>query len=457
MNSFFYKKSKAWRVIALVQISLFIIYLSLNIENVGDMGVGRVYLAIFLILSSAILLVKLIQDGIVIRAHLFLFLIYITWVVVRVVVDFQDINYLKSVTIATTGGIFLFFIIGAFVRWGMDEIIYSNNIFLLKFLIIIFLFTTALIFQGLQERLMDRIDIFLIEDNNASYQRPGNFMVMLFAVKSLAYLIIAIKTDTKKFFTLLFWLLFYSLGMVLNLVNSQMIGSNAATALTAAIYLITVTTSLLVSNKLIREKYSNGQLRLLSKHVFKKIFKYIAFIFFSILTIIILLIQKTDLDFEKTRIFGFGSGENSSINSRFKILKETGIEQIGYAPIFGNLDVARLTTGSAGDTLHNFIPSIFAELGLVGLIIVILLFLFLIINFINTVKNSPKNNIGFLQSMINLWLFTVFILLFLYANIAVGYGWSVMWFFIGLSTKIFINKTSDKSIGTYEQPPYFPH
>ena len=444
MNLFVYRESSIRQTSAIIQIILLIIYLSLNIINIGEMGTGLLLLAIFFALSSAILLFEAIQGNLVVRIHFFLFLLYVAWIIFRVVVDLQDINYLKKITIATTGGVLLFFLIGVFIRWGMNEIIYSKNLYIIKFLIIIFLFTNALILQEFQGRLMDHTDIFLIEDIEGSYQRPGNFMVMLFIMESLAYLVIAAKIDTKKIFTLFFWLLLYSLSMVLNLINSQMIGSNAATALTAVIYLITVITSLWAFNKLIRKKYLTGQLRLLSRSVLKKIFKYFISVIFIILTITILLVQTTDIDFQKTRIFGFGSGENSSINSRFEILRETGTDQMGYAPIFGNLDVARLTTGDAGTTLHNFIPNILAALGTIGLLIVILLFLSLMRHLLKVIQNSEKNETGFIKSSFGLWIFLIFIFLFLYANISVGYEWPVMWFFVGFSTTIFSIKYNSR-------------
>ena len=71
------------------------------------------------------------------------------------------------------------------------------------------------------------------------------------------------------------WLGIYSIGMVLAVISSQMIGSNAATANLLAIYLVTCVLALLIFNKNIRQAFYNKNLRLpLSKQTFKKLIKY---------------------------------------------------------------------------------------------------------------------------------------------------------------------------------------
>ena len=167
-----------------------------------------------------------------------------------------------------------------------------------------------------------------------------------------------------------------------------------------------------------------------------------------VLITVFIILHVTDFDLSKTRIFGFGSGENSSLSSRASIFKEEALDQLSYSPILGNANVAKITTGNSGEFLHNFIPNIIAELGLVGLLIITLILFSVFSILLKKIKNSSRDEKGFNKFIINMWLFFILLFLFFYANIAVEKSWAVIWFYIGFSVNViyFKNRSSEKWI-----------
>lgn len=430
------------QAVAVLQVLLLLSYFFLNIVNVGEVGKALPLLIVFFILAVVGLFLQLWCGFLVIKLHFFVFLFFLAWLSFRVIIDFQNVERLKQVTVATTGGVLLFFLLGTFVRQALDRIIMVDRLGLTKLLLIIFVLASALVFVSFQGRILDRSNIFYIEGVDGGYQRPGNFMIVLFVISSFLYLSIAARFQTRKPMSLLCWLVFYSAGLLFNLINSQLIGSNAATLNVLVIYLMTVVFSLFVFNRSVRYGFLNDYLVLpFSNAVMNKIIKYSVFVSLLGVVAVVTFVQIAGFDLDKIRVLGFGTGENSSVNSRVKILKETGEDQMAYSPFLGDLDVARLKTGDAGNALHNFIPNVIAELGLVGLIIVMLLFVLILRSLLKTMKLSARDGHGFVLAMISFWLFFVYIFLFLYANFAVGKEWPVIWFFLGFAVCVFSSDT----------------
>lgn len=440
-NTFSINKASLVGLYPLAQILLLIIYLSLNIENVGDMGTGLVFLAGFVALSFIHLLLALLKNRLTIAFLFFNFLLFVAWLSFRVAVDMGSLEELKQITVATTGGVLLFFLVGSFVRQAASML--KEKLSFSKLVILVCLIAVVSIFSAYKLRLLEGNDIFYISGVEGGYQRPGNFMIMLFLMASYLCLIIASSFKTQSRISFVLWMLVYGLIAGVLVVDSQMIGSNAATANVLAIFMMTLVISFLAFSKKTRNNYASNKLRFpLSKKALKWLIKYT---FVSLLTVVILVIfvmSLTEFDVSKTRAFGFGSGENSSINSRMEILKQTGVDQIGYAPILGNTNVAYLTTGDAGRILHNFLPNVWAELGLVGLAIVLSLFYQVFKKLFTNIKNTEITPAGYQQTIINFWLVFVLLWLFLYSNISVGKSWSVMWFVVGFSVSVFSARAS---------------
>ncbi|GAA3706795.1 hypothetical protein GCM10022421_12380 [Oceanisphaera sediminis] len=372
-----------------------------------------------------------------VRLHFFIFLLLVVWVSLKVVIDLGDLEYLKQITVATTGGILLFFFVGAFVRLSLERITEPESKFIFaKLALFVFFMISMVVFTSYQGRLLDRDDIFYIEGVDGNYQRPGNFLIMLFIMTSFVYLTIVTSVQGQKNTSIVFWLFIYSVGLFFYLISSQMIGSNAATANLTAVYLMTVVISFLAFNNKLRNAFLAGKLTIPnSKKILKFIVTFSVVAVLSVLIFSIVALRLSGFDLNKTNLFGFGAGEITSVTSRLDILLESGVEQMGYAPFLGNTNVAYLTTGNPGKTLHSFLPNVMAELGLVGLLLVVLLFFFVLRDLYNKSKLAKVNQVGFQSVVVNMWLFFLLIFLLLYSNIAVGIYWAVMWFFIGFASE----------------------
>lgn len=441
------KPQKTTLFVSFFQLVLLFSYLSMNIQNVGEMGIALPLLAGFIAIAGLLIFNQLVRFTLAIRLHLFVFFLFIGWFALRVIVDLGDIERLKAITIATTGGVLLFFMLGSFSRQAIDKLTQANlNMFYPKLLLLLFFLASLAIFISFKTRLV-RIDIFYIEGVQGGYQRPGNFLIMLFIMASFIYLALAAHPLTKGFIRFAVWLGIYTLSLVLALISSQMIGSNAATANLLAIYMMTSVISLLALNRVIRNRFRQGRLALpLSKFFLKKLFVYSSAILFAVFCLFIIAIQITGFDLSKTRAFGFGSGTNNSVNSRFDILFETGLTQLGYAPYLGNINVAKLTGSEVGEYLHSFFPNVMAELGLVGLILVLLLLYLCFFMLLVNMKKVPFNNNGFKDFIISFWLAFVLLWLVLYANISVEKSWPVMWFYLGFAVSVFVFDESKRKI-----------
>lgn len=440
------KPKKTTIFISLIQLILLFIYLGLNIQNVGSFGVALPLLVGFVAIGSFTVFNQLIRSNLVVRLNFFVFLLLTGWLAVRVIVDLGDMERLKALTVATTGGILLFSLLGCFARQVMDNLNEMKHSRLpIKLILLLFFFVSLALFISFKKRLI-RTDIFYIEGVEGGYQRPGNFLIMLFIMASFAYLALAAHPLTKSILRFFAWLFIYTLGFALALISSQMIGSNAATANLLAIYMMTCVIGFVALNRNIRIRFSQGRVALpLSKITFKRMSIYSAVTLITTLFLAVIAIQITGFDLSKTNVFGFGSGSNISLSSRIDILLETGTAQLSYAPFLGNLNVAEITTGSAGRTLHNFFPNVMAELGLVGLLLVLAILFLNFKNIIEKTKKAPVSSEGFKIAILNFWLIFIFFWLIFYVNIAVGKSWPVWWFFIGFSVSFFATKKQENS------------
>lgn len=414
-----------------IAIFLTIAYLSINIENVGSNGEALLLLVAFFLIAFFKNWSGLIHSEIVFSKILFVFFVFAGWLIFRVLINLHDIEYLKQITIATTSGIILFFLFGVFLRQNIDNILFENHIKYFKIFILFSLFGLFVIYLRFVDRLLERTDIFYIANANEGYQRAGNFMIIIFILLSLFFLCLSLKLEVRKKTIFFVWFGFYFTAMVFLLISSQMIGSNAATANVLAIYLITITISLLVFDKKLRELFYRKKLGNFKIHLM--IFKKTLLIVFFGLLFSCLLIWIINFDFNRLRVFGFGSDEASSFSTRMEILIKTGIDQIGFDPIFGNANVAYLTTGDSGRALHSFSLNILAEFGIFGLLGFYLILFYFLKKLIKSIKYVEYNEQGLLQIFCSYWFIFVFCFLFLYANFAVGKEWAVIWFFLGLA------------------------
>lgn len=434
------KKTSLVMLLFILQSSMLLIYLNANIVNVGEFGAALSLLAGYIIFSALLFLVLWLKQTLYFRVHFFIFLLLMAWVSIRVAIDLGDIQYLKKITIATTGGMFLFYFGGALLRVGNQRSVDCVHTFYVhKILLLLFFLLMIWMLYNFSQRI--RPDLFYLNDINGTYQRSGNFLSISFIVISSFYLNLVLKLIVQGASALsgFFWLNIYTFSTLMALIGSQLFGSNSATAVILGVYLITLVMALIISRKKIWLSYLKSKLalpwskRLLLHLTFKAIVGLGLFI-----GILALIISVTGFDITSLRLLGFGTGTNTSLFSRIDILIKTGANQIGYAPFLGNMNVAYLTTGNAGRTLHSFFPYVMANLGLVGLFIVLALFTSVLVQLFCECK--LHNNFGLYDFQLNMIaLYSIFILLYIifFANLATGISWAVLWFTLGFVSKPF--------------------
>lgn len=423
-----------------VQLSFFIFYLNANIVNVGGVGTALPLLIGYVFLSIILILALWIKSNFYLRAHFFIFLFLIVWISIRVTIDLGDMEYLKQITIATTGGMLLFYVLGAFLSINFQGSLFNiyNGEFA-KFVMIVFCILQIWTLYNFSLRLDP--NLFYLLNVDGSYQRAGDFLSISFIIFSyfyLAYVFTRLSRMVSKI-AYIFWMFAYTTSTLMALVSSQLFGSNSATAVILGVYFITFVMGFVISQKNMLLSYLRQQLSLPWGRKLIKQFGVMAILGGggSIL-LMVAIISATSFDITSLRLLGFGSGTNSSLLSRVEILLETGMNQLGYAPILGNINVAYITTGDSGLTLHSFFPYVMANLGLVGLAIVLMIFTSIIFQLYYEVRRGKYTGfVGYKLNMMAIYSIFIFIYILLFSNISTGISWSVLWFTVGFISKPF--------------------
>jgi hypothetical protein len=426
----------------LAQLISILFYLNANIVTVGEpLGTALPLLAVYIVLSGAIFTFLLSQKVLFFRLHFFVFLVFLAWIALRVINDLGDLEYLKQITIATTGGVLLFFLAGAFFNMAyvrlQEE---TTKTAVHKFVLLTFLTLIIYLIVNLFSRM--REDIFLIADlhGDADYQRSGNFLSISFIMVSAIFvsLMSSCSVINKKKLKLIFWFLVYSLSTLLALISSQLFGSNSATAVMMGIYILTVVTVLLMRNRKLQRLHADRSLAFpFSKQMLRLLYRFGIVTVTLLIIIFFVLVQQTNFDVTSTRLLGFGSNTNDSLTSRFDILILTGADQMGYAPLLGNMNVAYLVTGNTGTTLHSFFPFILANLGLLGLLISLSFFFLVFQQLFNLAKLDLRPERSVAHHLATFYFILILLFLLLFANLTVGVTWPVIWFAVGFISQPF--------------------
>src|SRR5690554_5934348 len=117
MNLLLIKKNSLQQSFFTLQISLLLSYFALNIINVGGMSTALPLLASFVAIGVCAIFIQLVKGALTIKYHFIVFLLFVSWLVFRVVLDTQNGEYLKQLTIGTGTGLFLFYMLGFLVSY----------------------------------------------------------------------------------------------------------------------------------------------------------------------------------------------------------------------------------------------------------------------------------------------------------------------------------------------------
>ena len=233
-------------------------------------------------------------------------------------------SQLVAFTVATTGGVLLFYFLGAMISINLHSLIHFtlkseyvlkifNYCYMLFIIVYLYLFVNTFMIHYANKR----PDIFLVYGLNGHYQRAGNFLVIAFLIYSIMtalFLFINKQCRYSKFskFNSFIVFLSYCITIMGGIILSQLFGSNNASVNLVGLFLAMATMYSFIS-------FPNSQQLLTSLGLnFKKIFfskKLLLSVFFVLALCVvwlIIIISFHGVDAIKFRLTGFDwSGEFS--------------------------------------------------------------------------------------------------------------------------------------------------
>lgn len=413
------------------QLFFLVIYFSLNLSSEpGAVGTFCLLLSVFF---SIITLVFLAEKTVLLSltysmASLIVFLLYF---ITNFLWDSQSISDFKEVTIGTSGGVIFSLVTGATSALSIGAlnkcldrsslyIQFTKSAFIV--MVIIALVLSLNVFLSTISNI--RSDIFLIEDQTGFYQRPGKIMLMMYVLLATIFAFMQIYTRKNFFWNITTLFLLIILAVIL-IAHSQLIGSNSGSVTVSGIALVVWCYWFIIRTEKFTILETPVQLKqALFSWITGKLILYFGFLLIVLFTSLFFM---GDYDINQLRIFGFGSGSNSSIDSRIYMLKENFIIQLSYNPIFGNAIVDDLTTGS-GTYTHSLI-SLLTHLGLIGTSLFVIMVFFIYCDIYT--PQSVCDNYYHTNSYA---LFRLFILtsVIVFSIFSAFYTWMPLWFTIGL-------------------------
>jgi len=445
--------------LSFTMIALFISYMFINIGELGNGSPGLMILAISAIIGLLLTGIQLFfAKKIYINKSFLVLVLFFTYFIFRIVIDTQEISILKSSTIATTGGIILYYIfgviVGNFFITIKDELIRSKQ--LEKFFIVIFflslvIFTYFFLTLFIELMAHKRADVFLVSsgDRELNYQRIGMFLFMSFAILLFYYqLFYNITLKKRTFFYNTLRIISFGnilLLLVLSLFFSQLIGSNN-TLIDLAVLLISftlMTITLTRHNILLFSKYTFTFNNLFTGKITKMLYSRILVGLIILFILMILIINYFDIDIYKFRILGYGTEGIRSVDTRLALWKYFSI-QLDYSLFLGNMGVDTYTTGK-GTYMHSLPASLITHLGLIGFI---LFFTYLYFAIKEKLYSSySEGEYGrYVDNSILVYSLIVFMAIFIIASVGVFFTWVPIWFLMGMFFPIFTlnNKRNNK-------------
>tara|TARA_R110000850_G_scaffold96655_4_gene201875 strand:- start:10662 stop:12005 length:1344 start_codon:yes stop_codon:yes gene_type:complete len=421
------------------QVLILLYYFAINILNIGEQGVGILYALGFFILSGLIGLRLIVIRRLYFRLSFLLLLLLVILVTVRIVFDRAEIAFLKETLIGSTGGVIFFFLMGVALSFSLLELLRLSTrrparVAMLGY----FLLLAVSVFYGylaieLKERLRD--DIFLIKMEGASYQRPGNFLTIVFLLYSVLFFIVMLVKEYNKLKTPFSFAmpLIYLASTCVAAFSAQMIGSNNSFLMISSIGVITLV-SYSVKSVSLRYPGSRRQVtdRVLSYSVIRSLFFRGAIVVGGIFLFLVVIVNWADFDIKQMRFFGFGDSENDSVSSRLSIFKGNFILHYSDSPLWGNYNIDVESTG-AGTYVHSALGYSLTHTGVVGFIVLLTMIVLVIRDLVSSSVIFDGSLSFQLKSVRMLFLF-LFLVVFVVASLATVMTWSVLWFSLGFLT-----------------------
>ncbi|TMP49544.1 MULTISPECIES: hypothetical protein [unclassified Pseudoalteromonas] len=444
---------KLFSFLLFLQVGMLLVYFSINVKTVGEMGSGLVLVGIYFLISIGVFTYLLRSNRLYVKFDVFILFLLIAWLIFRITVDKQDTSYLKDQIIGTAGGVLFFLTLGWTMSISLSELLkfVERNPKLVRRILLILItmmgFFYIDIFLSLKMRLRD--DVFLLSDVNGAYQRPGNFSTIIFIILTslvFTYNSVCYFYNASAFKRLLVNSIYITIAIIAML-NAQMMGSNNSFLMVGGIAFISLVMQGVIyssKSKVIYGAGSNIRSLLFNRYFMKKTLFMCIFTFLILSVLSIILISFSDFDFSKTRFSGYGSGNNDSILSRLDIIKNNFLVQFSDSPLFGNYNVDVETTGN-GTYPHSALLFSLTHTGVIGFSLAVIFFYRSFRGILIADKKLYSDRISIIEKPISILYFCIIIYVFLIANLATVLLWAVLWFSIGFLTFLIRFKNNESS------------
>ena len=412
------------------QLLSFSFYLLTNIYFIGSGGVLSGILItnfclIFIFLNLSIRDLKYL-----VNFSTYVVLLFILWIYIRVSIDQPSWVTIKSVFFGTSGGVITFLILGNIMALHLNylSMTIARLIYIEKFFNWLLAGLVVLIMLLYQRK---RSDIFLIDGINGEYQRAGNFLSFYFLLFTCCFVFLLLKRQVRKDNLLNHCGHYaaYILGYLVTLVISQLIGSNSASAVVFGIGAISIVLAIALRHD--NETRWSTRRILLSREIVMKIIRTISLFILLLLSSLLVVYFVTGYSIFQIGLFSFGSKSISSLESRILIFQEYGLDQLAYAPFWGNYNVSEIVVGKPGVYIHALFPNIMSKLGVVGLLIFCILCISICydnnrqrVHHLSYKAILSSNLVPLVNNVVFVWVLFV-------GGISVDVSWSVLWFSIG--------------------------
>jgi len=421
--------------LSIVSCSLFLLA---NVEYIDESGSYHFLMGAVLFAMVTVVLGNRLES-IVLKKSVLLLIVFLTYFFLKLILDIEDFEVIKGYTIGTSGGVFFALLLGLLasliisdlhLRMSKNYHLQNLGIMLLLGYFVLTLFLGWRILQGHYVHV--RSDLFLLAKQSGNYQRPGNFLFILFMIlSSLLVIVTALlnrSSGWKKRIILTVNIGIYILNAILFMLISQLLGSNSGFATVAGFLLITLVYLYAIRPFGSREWWDlrYGVSNLLFGRIGRRVRASMVVVLVLAFAGLFAALQYLKIDVSRFRIMGFKSGSISSFDTRSEIFRNNFIEHLAYNPFFGNAQVEVLTTG-VGTYVHSLL-SIITHLGFFGFF---LFLLFLRQIYLEIIQIKPGQRSLYNDRSFGFYRLLAMGSILVFALISAFYTWMPLWFAIG--------------------------
>lgn len=382
-----------------------------------------------------------------VRGSVVFVFIYIAYYSFRCAVDLPDNNWWRRI-LGSDSGMAYYYFFGIAMSLPLQSLVYprffSVGMYkLIGWLAVIYILFTFLNSMGLLAEAYSRSrdDIFLLAEGDDSYQWPGDLLSIRFLIITTmlgAWLVFFWNKKSLIFMlTRTMIVCVYIAQVAVCVFYAQILGSNKAALILGGCFFSILWLITLLVFRGHPAKTSYGALDRSSSISLREILKS----FVGAMTVAIGIAVAIalffwaiggDVPIEKFRIFGFESGEVSSIESRIRLIQEEFVQQFGIAPIFGNAN-AELLQGGEGRYIHSIFFYALTHTGVLGLLLFFMALTFSVTEAKDSVHRTDIVNRYSLEkyNVIRFLYNALFLLVFVGGVFSSSLLWALFWFALG--------------------------